>query len=539
MSNRIDRYSKHVTLALILAIIGSGCNPTAIPPAQPAPTASRASTILRPTETMVHTPIAGEDTPATTVPDHTEPMPAPKGVLYQDDFTDPNSGWPNGIAFDNYYIGYHEPSFYHVEVHVPRDKAVINLPQQRFDDFTVESKLFVEPNNTAQDGDFRYGLLFRRSGSQYYAFTISPRTKTWYVLKSSPTGLAELKQGHDDSIQGLTAADTLRVDAKGSTFFFHINDQPIDQISDPDYTSGEVGFYVETFDSPRVHIHYDTLTVREVETSPPQEGLLYQDDFTDPNSGWPNGIAFDNYYIGYHEPSFYHVEVHVPRDKAVINLPQQRFDDFTVESKLFVEPNNTAQDGDFRYGLLFRRSGSQYYAFTISPRTKTWYVLKSSPTGLAELKQGHDDSIQGLTAADTLRVDAKGSTFFFHINDQPIDQISDPDYTSGEVGFYVETFDSPRVHIHYDSLAVHEVEAPKLLCSVVVSGLNLREGPGTTYTIIGSATRDTQLVPLGRSADGSWIHVRVADTQQLAWVSSAAIYVSCNMPVNDLPVREP
>jgi hypothetical protein len=273
------------------------------------------------------------------------------------------------------------------------------------------------------------------------------------------------------------------------------------------------------------------------------EGVLYQDDFTDPNSGWPNGIVFDNYYIGYHEPSFYHVEVQVPHDKAVVALPQQSLppqglDNVTLETQVFVEPNNTAQDGDFRYGLVFRRSGSQYYAFAISPRTKTWYVLKSSPTGLSTLKQGNSDSIQGLSA-DTLRVDASGSTFVLHLNDQRIDQVSDPDYASGGVGFLVETFDSPRVHIHYDTLSIRKGEAPKLLCTVLVGGLNLREGPGTSYKIIGYAAQGSQLEPLARSSDGSWINVRVGGSDQLAWVSSAPIYVSCNMPVNDLPVQAP
>jgi len=263
MRTRIHRSSKWIALTIVLVLFGGGCasssnestasSPTAFPSSVPTQGASPAPTSEQTiTPTMAAVPIK---------------VPAlPKGVLYQDDFTDPKSGWP-ALEFGNYYVGYHEPNHYHVEVHAPNDREIVPVPKKSFGDFTVETKVLVSSSNTAQTGDFRYGLVFRRSGNQYYAFVISPRTKTWYVLKSSPTGLAVLKQGTNDSIQGLQADDILRVDAKGSDFIFHINDQPVGQVSDSDYANGEVGFYVETFDSPRVHIHYGNITIREVETT--------------------------------------------------------------------------------------------------------------------------------------------------------------------------------------------------------------------------------------------------------------------------------
>jgi hypothetical protein len=41
--------------------------------------------------------------------------------------------------------------------------------------------------------------------------------------------------------------------------------QAVTQVNDPDYTSGEVGFVVETLDESLAHIHYDSLTIRESE----------------------------------------------------------------------------------------------------------------------------------------------------------------------------------------------------------------------------------------------------------------------------------
>ena len=135
-----------------------------------------------------------------------------------------------------------------------------------FDNVTVESNLFVAKTDT-DTGDFRYGLIIRRSGEQFYAFTVSPRSKTWYVLKSSSSGLDVLDEGSDDTIQGFgeDSADVLRVDAEGTNLAFHINDQIVTLVGDADYANGEVGFYVENFDESLAHIHYDMLTIREVE----------------------------------------------------------------------------------------------------------------------------------------------------------------------------------------------------------------------------------------------------------------------------------
>src|SRR5215216_2335851 len=218
--------------------------------------------------------------------------------------------------------------------------------------------------------------------------------------------------------------------------------------------------------------------------------VLYQDDFTNPATGWPEE-KFDNYFIGYHEPEYYHVEITGANYKTSVFEPEkQSFGDVTIEMKVLTVSAKTAAEGDFNYGIVFRRSGDQYYAFTISPRTKKWYVLKSSPNQLAILKEGTEESIHDLDVDDTLRVDAQGSDFFFHINDRPVDQVSDPDYASGEVGLYVQTFDSPGVHIHFDSLAIRDFEAPQphnpgRLCSMrMISRIRPRVGRRRNLTII-------------------------------------------------------
>jgi hypothetical protein len=268
--------------------------------------------------------------------------------------------------------------------------------------------------------------------------------------------------------------------------------------------------------------------------------LLYHDDFTDPSSGWPEA-KFDNYFIGYHEPEYYHIEIDSPNDKVPVFLPEkENFGDVTIEVKVQTNSTRTAKSGDFIYGAVFRRSGDQYYAFAISIRSKKWYLLKSSPTALVTLAEGTEPSIHDVDVDDTLRVDAQGADFSLHINDQLVAQMSDTDYASGEVGFYVQTFDSTQVHIHFDELTIWNFEAPRL-CNIAMRGgrLNVRTGPGTTFPPFTSLSEGNALEPLGRSSDGEWLNIRVEGSGELGWITSSGEFVSCNVDVGQLPVIVP
>jgi len=271
-----------------------------------------------------------------------------------------------------------------------------------------------------------------------------------------------------------------------------------------------------------------------------QAKALYTDDFTDPSSGWPQE-KYDNYFIGYHEPDYYHVQVQSPNDKTLVPVPGKTvFNDATIEVKIFTDLNNTAEGGDYLYGVVFRRSGDQYYVFAISPPTQKWYVFKSSINALEVLREGSDDSIQGTSpeTQDTLRVDAKGSSFFFHINDRLVDQFSDTSYASGEVGFYAQTFDRTRIHTHFNSITIRDVQPP-VMCRVKAAMLYLRSGPSTLFAPVTFLIEGDRIEPLGQSRNSEWIRVRVESSDQQGWVVNAPNFVSCNIAISDLQVLEP
>ena len=525
MNNQRSFHSNWVIPILLLVLITTGCAGNATDPTtEPSAIPVESSPTL---EVIEATPTA---VPVTD-----------SNVLYQDDFTNPVTGWPEE-KFDNYFIGYHEPEFYHIEITSPNYKTTVFAPEkQSFNDTTIEVKVLTNAGKTSETGDFSYGPVFRRSGDQYYAFTISPRTKKWFVLKSSSNALLVLAEGNGNNINDLNTVDTLRVDAQGSNFSFHINDQPVGQVTDAEYASGEIGFYVQTVDSVQTHIHFDELTIRDFETpqpSGPELATLIQDDFTNPATGWAEK-KFDNYFIGYHEPEYYHVEITSPNYKTTVFEPgKQSFGDVTIEVKVLTVSAKTSETGDFSYGIAFRRSGDQYYAFTISPRAGKWYALKSSPNALAILAEGTEENINDLDTIDILRVDTQGSSFSLYINDQLVDQVTDPDYASGEIGFYVQTADSANTHIHFDELTVRNFEA-SFVCNVSALALNVRSGPGTEFSSFTFLSKDDIIVPLGRSADGKWLKIGLGNNAGQGWVFYAEEFLSCSGAVDSLPLAAP
>jgi Bacterial SH3 domain len=265
--------------------------------------------------------------------------------------------------------------------------------------------------------------------------------------------------------------------------------------------------------------------------------VLFHDDFTDPATGWAED-KFDNYFIGYHEPEYYHVEITGGNYKTTVFGPKKEsFGDFTVELQVLVASAKTAPEGDFRYGLAFRRSGDQYYAFTISPRAKKWFVLKSSPNELAVLTEGTVESIHDADVDDTLRVDAQGPNFLFHINDQLVGQVTDSDYASGEIGFYVESFDSTNTHIHFDTLTIRNVELT-LTCDVSGGTLYVRSGPSKTYPQLSILANGDTVNALGISPN-KWIKIKVEGSDEPGWVSYDEGYLSCTPTIDLFPVVSP
>ncbi len=198
------------------------------------------------------------------------------GVLLRDNFENPKSGWPT-IKDSTYFVGYHAPSWYHVDASMPGVQA-LSLLGVEYSDVSIVAHTFVDKTGTTT-GRFRYGLAFRASGpvsspppgvkgpqrpEDFYAFVIDPRGGRWYLLHADTLPFRVLTGGRVRGLTGLdpTKPDTLRVDAFGRHLSLFINGRRVGGYDTRRYhPTGDIGFFVETLDEKRAHVHFADVEV--------------------------------------------------------------------------------------------------------------------------------------------------------------------------------------------------------------------------------------------------------------------------------------
>ena len=198
------------------------------------------------------------------------------GVLLRDNFENPKSGWPT-IKDSVYFVGYHAPSWYHVDASAAGVQA-LSLLGVEYSDVSIEAHTFVDTTLTTS-GRFRYGLVFRATGpissppagikgpqrpEDFYAFVIDPRGGRWALVHADTLPFRELTGGRIKGLTGLdpTKPDTLKVTAYGRTLSLFVNGKRVGGYDTRKFhPTGDIGFYVETFDEQRAHVHFADIEV--------------------------------------------------------------------------------------------------------------------------------------------------------------------------------------------------------------------------------------------------------------------------------------
>jgi len=188
--------------------------------------------------------------------------------------------------------------------------------------------------------------------------------------------------------------------------------------------------------------------------------LVLTDEFANILSGWFQAAQpVRDYFYGYHPTDFYHLQVSAPEDCLAVRH-ELTLDNLVAEADIFQAKTDT-ETGNYRHGLIVREAASEFYAFTVSPRTQVWQITKNSPNGLTILAEGADDSIRGLTRdeSDKLTVIANGPEMALFINGRLVSRVYDDDYQDGNVGFIVQTEDETYAHSHFDRVFVWRLPA--------------------------------------------------------------------------------
>jgi hypothetical protein len=178
--------------------------------------------------------------------------------------------------------------------------------------------------------------------------------------------------------------------------------------------------------------------------------ILFQDDFSDPNSGWLT-LHDGDQLVDYQQ------------DGLRFYITESQFDYWSVPNLSFgdvhVEVNATKLGGpdDNDFGVICRyKDEGHFYGFLVS--SDGYYGISKMVDGEHELLGSNNmqpsDVINTGAASNTLTVDCIGNTLRLSVNGTTLLEVQDGDYASGDVGLLAGTFDTAGVDILFDNFIV-------------------------------------------------------------------------------------
>ena len=190
---------------------------------------------------------------------------AEKPALFQDDFSDPASGWMVKKT-DFGEFGYVDG-----EYRILLNKADFNtyslLPKQSFDNFSVEAdvRLAAGPSNGV------FGILCRAEADAqtvHKAYVFAIRADGFYAIlkRTSASFWDAIAYGKESkAIKPGNAVNHLRADCSGDTLTFYVNGEKLLEKTDPAFKTGGVGLAVTTQPkSEPLDIRLDNFVVRSL-----------------------------------------------------------------------------------------------------------------------------------------------------------------------------------------------------------------------------------------------------------------------------------
>jgi len=187
--------------------------------------------------------------------------------------------------------------------------------------------------------------------------------------------------------------------------------------------------------------------------APSDPGLLFQDDFSDPNSGWDRATSAADGLTDY-ENGYYRIYVTTP-DMDLWANPGLNLADVRIE----VDATKAGGSDDNDFAVLCRyESGQSFYFFMLS--SDGYYGIgRMTGEGMqligGENLEYSDAIIQG-NATNHVTAECNGSTLSLTVNGSSLRTVTDTNLTSGDVGLLAGTFSEVGTDIHFDNFIVRQ-----------------------------------------------------------------------------------
>ena len=187
-------------------------------------------------------------------------VPTASDILFQDDFSSTSSGWSDLYRDDSGMTDYDQGGF-RIQVLEPNFDYWAN-PNLSFTDTIIE----VDARKIGGPDDNDYGVICRYAGVENFYFFIVT-TDGYYGIGKYNGGSQSLIGTENlyetDKVLGGDAVNRIKAECIGSTLRLYVNGNLLQEVTDTDHTSGDVGLIAGTFDDAGTDILFDNFVVRK------------------------------------------------------------------------------------------------------------------------------------------------------------------------------------------------------------------------------------------------------------------------------------
>jgi len=178
------------------------------------------------------------------------------GVIFEDDFSDPESGWDRNIqgGIKDYYQG-----VYQIKVDTPNYYSW-SVAHQSIGDSRISVKMaFLGEADVAEmgiicrfvdDGNFYY-FSIRSDG--YFVIFKRQNHNEYFLIMDDYQPSSAINQG--------IASNFVEAECVGDRLSLFVNGQHLISVNDPSFPLGDVGLIVGAFDQPNVNVFFDNFKV--------------------------------------------------------------------------------------------------------------------------------------------------------------------------------------------------------------------------------------------------------------------------------------
>ncbi len=179
-------------------------------------------------------------------------------LLFEDDFSDSDSGW---LVYDDPVCEYsYSRGMYVITVKQPQKLRWSWAPKETFPaDFTVEIEA---QKSSGPDGT--YGIIWGSDEQNFFLFNIN--TEGWYSVDQMVNGAwqtSPVPSSDHNAINQGTGANHLKLIVKDNSVTLLINDAELRTATTPGFGDGKIALFVSTYEDYSVTVSFDNFKVYE------------------------------------------------------------------------------------------------------------------------------------------------------------------------------------------------------------------------------------------------------------------------------------